>query len=380
MSTLFSRKSRTGSVTSSRRELWKNFDWLLIITVALLLTIGTAMIRSSTFEHPTLYDTPRQQIQYAIVGFALIWLLASIDYRYWKSLSKFIYVLIIMALLLLFVLGVVAGGAQRWFEFFGLFYIQPSELAKIGSVIWIASFFANRRNQLNQFRWIILSILHAGIPAARVMAQPDLSSAVMIIVVWLSILWTAGVRPQHLAILSGVSIASLPAIWILMEEYQRNRVINFLNPALDPGAQYNVRQAIISIGSGGWFGQGYNQASQVQLRFLKVRHTDFIFSATAAEFGLLGVIVIMLLFVVIAWRIFRIGNNAQDAFGAYLCYGMGSMIFAQAFFNIGMNLNLLPVIGLPLPFFSYGGSALITLMIGLGIVQSVAINQNKYEY
>ena len=203
MSTLFKHKSSTGSVTSNRRELWRNFDWVLIVAVALLLTMGTAMIRSSTFEHPTLYDTPRQQIQYAIVGFALIWMLASIDYRYWQSLSKFLYVLIIIALLALFVLGVVAGGAQRWFDFFGLFNIQPSELAKIGSVIWIASFFAHRRNQLNQFRWIMLSIIHAGIPAALVMAQPDLSSAVMIIVVWLSILWTAGVRPQHLAILSG---------------------------------------------------------------------------------------------------------------------------------------------------------------------------------
>ncbi|MDP6586143.1 MAG: FtsW/RodA/SpoVE family cell cycle protein, partial [Anaerolineales bacterium] len=291
MSTLLKRKSSTGSVTSNRRELWRNFDWILVVAVALLLTMGTAMIRSSTFEHPTLYDTPRQQIQYAIVGFALIWMLASIDYRYWQSLSKFLYMLIIIALLAVFVLGVVAGGAQRWFDFFGLFNIQPSELAKIGSVIWIASFFAHRRNQLNQFRWIMLSIIHAGIPAALVMAQPDLSSAVMIIVVWLSILWTAGVRPQHLAILSGASMAGLPAIWVLMEEYQRNRVINFLNPSLDPGAQYNVRQALISIGSGGWFGQGYNQASQVQLRFLKVRHTDFIFSATAAEFGLLGVIV-----------------------------------------------------------------------------------------
>lgn len=380
MSTLFKYKSRTASIISNRRALWKNFDWGLIVAVALLITFGIAMIRSSTFEHPSLYDTPRKQIQYAIVGFVLIWTLASIDYRYWQSLSRLLYVIIIMILLVLFVAGVVAGGAMRWFDFFGLFSIQPSELAKIGSVIWIASFFANRRKQLNEFRWVILSIFHAGIPAALVMAQPDLSSAVMIIVVWLSILWAAGLRPQHLAILSGAIMAGLPAIWILMEEYQRNRIINFLNPSLDPGAQYNVRQAIISIGSGGWFGQGYNQASQVQLRFLKVRHTDFIFSATAAEFGLIGVIIIMLLLVVIAWRILRIGNNAKDAFGAYLCYGMGIMIFAQAFFNIGMNLNLLPVIGLPLPFFSYGGSALVTLSIGLGIVQSVALNQNKHEY
>lgn len=380
MSTLFRYKSRTTSIINSRRELWRNFDWGLIVAVALLITFGTAMIRSSTFEHPTLSDTPRQQIQYAIVGFVLIWILASIDYRYWKSLSRPLYVVMIISLLVVFFLGVVAGGARRWLNFFGLFFIQPSELAKIGSVIWIASFFANRRAQLHEFRWIIVSIIHAGIPAALVMAQPDLSSAVMIIVVWLTILWTAGLRPQHLAILSGVSMAGLPAIWILMEEYQRNRIINFLNPSLDPGAQYNVRQAIISIGSGGWFGQGYNQASQVQLRFLKVRHTDFIFSATAAEFGLVGAIIIMLLFIVIAWRILRIGNNAQDAFGAYLCYGMGIMIFAQAFFNIGMNLNLLPVIGLPLPFFSYGGSALLTLSIGLGIVQSVALNNNRHEY
>ena len=363
----------------TRRNIWVNFDWGLMFAIALLTTIGIAMIRSSTFQHPNLFDTPIKQIQYALVGAILIIILASIDYRYWQSLSKPLYILIIITLSVLFVAGVVAGGAQRWFDFFGLFFVQPSELAKIGSVIWIANFFAIRKKNLNDFKWVLLSILHAGLPAALVMAQPDLSSAIMIIIVWISIIWAAEIRIKHLAILSTISVSSLPFLWFIMEQYQRNRVINFINPQNDPGAQYNVRQAIISIGSGGWFGQGYNQASQVQLRFLKVRHTDFIFSATAAEFGFVGALIIMLLFVFITWRILRIGNNAQDPFGSYLCYGMAIMIFAQAFFNIGMNLNLLPVIGLPLPFFSYGGSALLTLCIGLGIVQSVAVRQKQYE-
>jgi len=202
----------------------------------------------------------------------------------------------------------------------------------------------------------------------------------MIIVVWVSILWAAGLRWQQVALLSGAGLAGLPALWLLMQDYQRDRIANFLNPAADPGAQYNVRQALISIGSGGWFGQGYNQASQVQLRFLKVRHTDFIFSATAAEFGLVGVVVVMILLIVVVARILRIANIAREPFGAYLCFGMASMIFAQVFFNIGMNLNLLPVIGLPLPFVSYGGSALLTLSVGLGLVQSVALHHRKYEF
>ncbi|HCU98729.1 MAG TPA: hypothetical protein DGM69_05220 [Chloroflexi bacterium] len=372
-------KSNPNNFIKTRRNIWTNFDWGLMLAIAILTTIGIAMIRSSTFQHPNLFDTPIKQIQYALVGAILIIILASIDYRYWQSLSKPLYILIIITLSVLFVAGVVAGGAQRWFDFFGLFFVQPSELAKIGSVIWIANFFAIRKKNLNDFKWVLLSILHAGLPAALVMAQPDLSSAIMIIIVWISIIWAAEIRIKHLAILSTISVSSLPFLWFIMEQYQRNRVINFINPQNDPGAQYNVRQAIISIGSGGWFGQGYNQASQVQLRFLKVRHTDFIFSATAAEFGFVGALIIMLLFVFITWRILRIGNNAQDPFGSYLCYGMAIMIFAQAFFNIGMNLNLLPVIGLPLPFFSYGGSALLTLCIGLGIVQSVAVRQKQYE-
>ncbi len=372
-------KSNPNNFIRTRRNIWTNFDWGLMLAIAILTTIGIAMIRSSTFQHPNLFDTPIKQIQYALVGAILIIILASIDYRYWQSLSKPLYILIIITLSVLFVAGVVAGGAQRWFDFFGLFFVQPSELAKIGSVIWIANFFAIRKKNLNDFKWVLLSILHAGLPAALVMAQPDLSSAIMIIIVWISIIWAAEIQIKHLAILSTISVSSLPFLWFIMEQYQRNRVINFINPQNDPGAQYNVRQAIISIGSGGWFGQGYNQASQVQLRFLKVRHTDFIFSATAAEFGFVGALIIMLLFVFITWRILRIGNNAQDPFGSYLCYGMAIMIFAQAFFNIGMNLNLLPVIGLPLPFFSYGGSALLTLCIGLGIVQSVAVRQKQYE-
>ena len=372
-------KSNPNNFIRTRRNIWTNFDWGLMLAIAILTTIGIAMIRSSTFQHPNLFDTPIKQIQYALVGTILIIILASIDYRYWQSLSKPLYILIIITLSVLFVAGVVAGGAQRWFDFFGLFFVQPSELAKIGSVIWIANFFAIRKKNLNDFKWVLLSILHAGLPAALVMAQPDLSSAIMIIIVWISIIWAAEIRIKHLAILSTISVSSLPFLWFIMEQYQRNRVINFINPQNDPGAQYNVRQAIISIGSGGWFGQGYNQASQVQLRFLKVRHTDFIFSATAAEFGFVGALIIMLLFVFITWRILRIGNNAQDPFGSYLCYGMAIMIFAQAFFNIGMNLNLLPVIGLPLPFFSYGGSALLTLCVGLGIVQSVAVRQKHYE-
>ena len=367
-------------MAANNRHVWKHLDWSLLVAMVLLITLGIAMIRSSTFDHPNLADTATKQTRFALAGVVLLYLVASIDYRYWQSLSRILYIGIIMLLAGLFVTGVVAGGAQRWFDFFGLFFIQPSELAKIGSVIWIANFFARRRENLRQFKWVLISMLHAGIPAALVMAQPSLSAAVMIFIVWTSILWAAGLRWRHLAVLSGASLAGLPIIWMLMQEYQRNRIANFLNPAADPGAQYNVRQALISIGSGGWFGQGYNQASQVQLRFLKVRHTDFIFSATAAELGLIGALAIMILLTVVIIRILRIATIASEPFGAYLCYGMATMIFAQAFFNIGMNINLLPVIGLPLPFVSYGGSALLTLCTGIGLVQSVALRHRKYEF
>jgi rod shape determining protein RodA len=196
-------------------------------------------------------------------------------------------------------------------------------------------------------------------------------------VLWFAITFAAGLQYKHIALFGGLGILALPVLWFVMEDYQRLRVLRFINPSIDPSAQYNITQALISIGSGGIFGQGYNHASQVNLRFLKVRHTDFIFSALSAEFGFIGSMFILLLLVLLVYRILHVAQSTHDPFGALVCYGVATMICYQAFFNVGMNVNLVPVGGLPLPFVSYGGSALVAFMFSIGLVESVALRSKE---
>jgi rod shape determining protein RodA len=221
--------------------------------------------------------------------------------------------------------------------------------------------------------------------------EPNLSTAIIIMIIWFAITFAAGMRWQHIAILAVVGVILVTTVLAVtfdlihipgfpIQEYQRARIVRFIFPDSDPGAQYNVLQALISIGSGGLFGEGYNHASQVNLRFLKVRHTDFIFSSLSAEFGMIGAIVLMFIIIFVLIRILKIARTTQDPFGALLCYGVAAMIFYQSFFNIGMNMNMLPVTGLPLPFVSYGGSALVTYMFAIGLVESVALRQKEQDY
>jgi len=362
------------------RRIWQYFDTILLAAVAFLVFYGFAMIRSTTLDSPSLSELPVKQIQFAVAGVIIMFIVTAIDYRYWHSLAQLLYGGVFMWLLAVFLLGLAAFGAQRWIDFFGLFFIQPSEMAKIGSIIWVAAYFARHREKLSQFRWVIGSIIYAGLPVALILAQPDLSTSITIMIIWFSMAWAAGLRWRHIGIFVGFGIVGLPIIWNLMAGFQRARIINFINPSLDPGAQFNIDQALISIGSGGLFGAGYSQASQVQLRFLKVRHTDFIFSATAAELGLVGVLIMLVVFTLVVIRILRIARIARDPFGAYMCYGFASALFFQMLVNVGMNLNILPVTGMSFPFVSYGGSSLLTFFVGIGLVQSVALRHKRIEF
>ncbi len=370
----------TALLQSRPRRIWQYFDIWLLAMVALLTIFGVAMIRSATFESPELAGLPAVQIRWAVIGLVVVFVTAAIDYRYWQSLARPLYGFVLVWLGLVFITGLVLHGAQRWVDFFGLFLIQPSEMAKIGTILWTAEYFSRNREHVKEFRWVLLSAAYSGIPAALVIAQPDLSTAIIIGVIWFALIFAAGLKWQHIAIFAGTILVGLPLSWFVLADYQQRRVLQFINPDLDPGSHYNVRQALISIGSGGWFGEGYNHATQVNLRFLKVRHTDFIFSALSAEFGFLGAIVVILAMCFIILRILRVARMTSDPFGALICYGVAAMLFYQSFFNIGMNVNLLPVTGLPLPFISYGGSALLTFMFAIGLVESVALRHKQIEY
>jgi rod shape determining protein RodA len=279
------------------------------------------------------------------------------------------------------IVGAAVFGSARWFDT-GLVLIQPSELAKIVMILVLADHFARNKDKLDNMRTIFRSFLLTMGVVGWILIQPNLSTSIVIIVIWFALLWVAGLRLKHLLVFFAAGII-LPVItWPLLVDYQRARIINFLFPDLSArhGEIYNIQQALISIGSGGWFGQGYGSGSQVQLRFLKVRWSDFIFSAMAEEFGFVGILVIMLLLLFVIYRCLRAARLARDTFGALIAYGVATLIAFQAVVNIGVNLNLMPATGLTLPFVSYGGSSLLSALLGIGLVESVILRYKALEF
>jgi rod shape determining protein RodA len=210
--------------------------------------------------------------------------------------------------------------------------------------------------------------------------QPDLGTALTLVAIWAAMMWMAGIRFRHLLVLAVAGVAALPLVWLNLEDYMQQRLLLFVNPAGNPDSYFNVHQSLVSIGSGGWTGKGLTEGTQSQLHFLRVRHTDFIFAVTAEELGLVGAAVLMGLVVLILWRTLRVAERSRDMLGRLIAAGVAAVILFQSVVNIGMNLGLMPVTGIPLPFVSYGGSSLLTLMLAIGLVESVAMRRKKLEF
>jgi rod shape determining protein RodA len=375
---------------------WRHFDFLLLGAVALLTIFGITMIRSAIAGNIELIEanTVQKQIIFAVVGFVIMILVAMIDYRLLEALSRPLYFGMAILLAVLNVVGGPLFGSARWFSL-GPILIQPSELAKIVMIIVLAEFFTQNQDRMHEVRTVLRSLVWTLGLTIWILLQPDLSTSIVIFVIWGAMLWVAGLELKHLLIAGGAGLAALiagiPFLIFnydpndesgLIKPYQIERILNFIAPAEDArfGSIYNVQQALISIGSGGWFGQGYESGSQVQLRFLKVRHSDFIFSALSQEFGFVGAIFVLGLLFFIIWRCLRAARLANDTFGALVCYGVATLFTFQAVVNIGMNLNLLPVTGLVLPFVSYGGSSLLSMLLGVGLVESVILRHKALEF
>jgi len=369
---------------------WRNFDFILLGAVILASSFGTVMIRSAVAGNVVLQPLVTRQIYFAILGVIVIFTVASIDYHYWLALYRPMYLVIMGFLLTLTGLGQVAFGAQRWFQV-GVLFLQPTEFAKIVAIIILARYFDAAQYQPRDLRWALGSILWASGIIVMILLQPNLSNVLVLFAILAVMLWINGVQVRHVLIVvaagavlvAGLVVVSIMGIRIpFMQKYQQERIVNFVVP--DPndtyGNRYNVQQALIAIGSGGAFGQGYGHGSQTQLRFLKVRHTDFIFAASSEEFGAVGGILIILTIGIVVWRCIRAAQKSSDIAGAMIGFGMATLIFFQATVNIGMNLNVLPVSGLPLPFISYGGSGLTALMLGIGLVESVAMRHKQMEF
>jgi len=391
----------------SKVTIWRDFDFILLGTTALLVIIGILMIRSATMDavDTDLIARVPSQIRYGIIGIAVVFLVAVMDYRLLGSLHGFIYGFVLFILGLVAVLGVVgAAGAQSWLNV-GL-QVQPAELGKILLVITLAQHLADRYLEMDRLRTVVLSLFHVAVPTLMVFLQPDLGTATVMVFVWFVMAWAAGLRLRHVALFAVIGLAMLPVLWVSMEKYQRDRIITFLDtgescyddPELMRSGQcvfvdedgngipdskdrrFNIDQALISIGSGGFMGKGYANGSQTQGRFLRVRHTDFIFSVIAEEMGFVGATSVILLMGVVIWRCLKGAARAADPLGSLICYGVGGMIFFQTIVSIGMNLSILPVTGLTLPFVSSGGSSLLTMLIGVGLVESVVMRRRLGEY
>ena len=359
-----------------KRELWRNFDFWLFGAAVFLSLFGIIMIRSAIAGNEILADNPQRQAIFVAAGLVLIIVMAAIDYHVWSSLARIMYIFAFVTLGVLSIIGQVRFGSARWFDT-GVILIQPSEIVKIIMILVLADFFARHNNQPRDMRWILQSFITTLGVVIWILLQPNLSTSIVIFVIWFTLLWITGLPLKYLLILVVAGILIAVVAFPFLAEYQQARIINFLFP--DPEARYgnayNVEQALITIGSGGWIGQGYGQGTQVQLRFLKVRHTDFIFSAMAEEFGFIGTVAIIGLLVVIILRSLKAARNARDLFGSLIAYGYAAMIFFQTAVNIGVNLNIIPVSGLPLPFISYGGSSLLSSILGVGLVESVNLRR-----
>lgn len=341
---------------------------------ALILATGAVYLGLSQSGH---LAVPALRPYLMIAGLVTVYLLDCFILRFADTLRNPLYVVVLGLLGIVFLIGQVSGGSQRWLAAGA---VQPSELSKIFMIIVLAKFLAHRKDGDGDVKTIIISLGIMAVPMLLIYLQPDLGTALSLGAIWLAMIWLAGIRSRYLVLLAVGGLAALPVAWLNLEDYMRERLLLFINPAGDPDSYFNVYQALVSIGSGGWTGKGLTHGTQSQLHFLRVRHTDFIFAVTAEEMGFLGALAMIALLFFLLWRILRVAERSRDAFGRLIAAGVAGLILFQAVVNIGMNLGLMPVTGIPLPFVSYGGSSFLTLVLGIGLVESIAMRHKKLDF
>lgn len=355
----------------------RSLDWSLVILPALLVGVGIATIYSTTLGTQQAYLATQQAI-FALLGFVAMTALAVYDYRNLRNFSWIFYIVSVALLVLVLLFGKRVFGATRWLDL-GFFQLQPSELLKVSTILFISSLFA--QGVTNWWKRIIWILALVAVPIVLVLKQPDLGTAIVIVTILLSLFfsWPVASRVKVVAVI--LLLAMLPMGWMSLKDYQRDRIYTFVNPGRDPyGAGYNVIQSLIAVGSGGITGRGLGNGPQSQLNFLPVAHTDFIFAGWAEATGFAGAMGLVVLLAILNWRIYYIATVAKDAYGKYLAIGFGAMVSVQIVVNVGMNLGLAPVTGIPLPFVSHGGTALVINFMLLGIMQSIYIRHKKISF
>lgn len=350
-------------------------DWILIISAGLLLGLGISALYSISSSQNNLGEVNffQKQVWAFMIGLIVLVSFSLTDYHYFRSHSKTIYFLMLILLIFVLVKGSLIRGTTGWISV-GFLNFQPVEIAKILLILSLASFITKSKAMLGEFSRLITSFILAGVAILLVLKQPDFGSALILIFILLVMLLLSGIEWRYLLSMFLLGLVSLVVIWFMLAEYQKNRIINFINPENDPkGSGYNVIQSMIAVGSGGVGGKGLGHGSQSQLNFLPENHTDFIFAVIVEEFGLLGAGVVTVLFLIIFYRMKKIAEFSMDNFGYLIVSGSMAMFFAQVLVNIGMNIGVMPVTGIPLIFLSYGGSSLISSFMVIGIVNNVFI-------
>ncbi|MDP3996045.1 MAG: FtsW/RodA/SpoVE family cell cycle protein [bacterium] len=354
----------------------KQLDWILITAAVLLVLIGLLSIYSSSVGRED-FSSFKKQIIFFALGIFLMIFFCFFEWRTFRESSCLILVLYsfcVLSLVGLFFFAPEIRGVQRWYKV-GPLSIDPVEFTKIVLIILLAKYFSMRHIEVYRVRHILLSGFYVSLPAAITFFQPDFGSIIVLGALWIGVLIVSGIKLHHFLILLLIFLLMFSLSWVfLMQDYQKERVISFVVPADPLGAGWSQNQAKIAIGSGGILGQGLLNGSQTQYGFLPEPQTDFIFAAIAEEMGLVGVFILLLLFLILLWRIISIAISSQSNFPRLFSIGLAIVLITQIFINIGMNLGILPIVGLSLPLVSYGGSGLIVFLMALGIIQNIKNN------
>jgi rod shape determining protein RodA len=364
------------------KRLAQHIDLLLLVLVTAIIAMGVTTVYSATYAQAQ-YQTSAlvwRQALWACGGGVAMFALLLVDYRKLERYAYVIYLGVLLLLVLVPLAGYLSGGSRRWIHL-GFFALQPSELAKLALIIVLARFF-HRDTAAESYgvKEILLPAALYAVPAVLTLAQPDLGSAAVMGFVFVSVVLIAGLRLRVfltlvLVGLIGIFVAG-HSLWSHLKPYQQKRILTFVNPESDPlGSGYHLIQSKIAVGSGMFSGKGFLHGTQNQLQFLPEQHTDFIFSVFAEEWGFVGCATLVLLYTALLLRGLQVVSRAKDRFGALVAFGVVAMIFWQAFVNVAMTTGLLPVVGITLPFFSYGGSSMITLLLGIGLLLNVSMRR-----
>ena len=358
----------------SLKERFLRMNWTFYLLITLVVGIGIVLLYSASGGRMEPWAV--RQCYRFLLACAFFFVIALSDLRLWMRYAYVLYFLSLVALLLVEFKGTVGMGAQRWLDL-GFFQFQPSELIKITLVLALARYFhGSTENDIRKNTYLIIPALLMAVPVLLILKQPDLGTGLMLVMVTLSIFFLMGVQLWKFGVLILMGIASIPVGWHFLHDYQKNRVLTFLNPESDPlGKGYHIMQSKITMGSGGVFGKGFLQGTQSHLNFIPEKHTDFIFTVLSEEFGMIGSCTLLILYMSIIFLGFRMALKSANGFGKVVALGLTVNFATYVFINIAMVMGLLPVVGVPLPLVSYGGTAMLTLMIGFGFIECSYVNR-----